>query len=416
MGREDVVKPANAALIRVDELKSGMSLAEDVKHFNGRLILKKETVLEQRDIRIIKMWGITEAMIERAGDHDGRDDNEPDPGILQKLEPVISDHFRFTKFSHEFNRELYRLSLLHNASPGRAERLIHAHEKQKIPTPYNHTGTVPPEDLKEVIKNTTLPSLPALVIRINEAIGNPNCTATHIAGIISKDSSLSARLLRLVNSPFYSFPTAIVSIARAVSIIGFRQLSMLAVGSVVTATFEKVPPHILHMESFWKHSIACGIIARILSSYKKNTNTETYFLAGLLHDVGRLVIFRNFPEHSAGILSQRAEEPAMMHSLEKKIVGFDHAELGGILVNKWKLPSVFENACRFHHSPLDSPDLVMTSIIHVANNIATAIYFGNSGENYVPPLNIKAWEAIGLPVSVLAPTVAQTADIFKQTV
>lgn len=406
------------AAVRVDELKEGMVLAENLIHVNGRLILNKGTVIGSKDIRIIKMWGVTEANILNRGEFPVQEMELPDPRALKPIEPFIHEHLRLTDFSHDVIGELYRLCLFHYAYSG--DRIVVALTFPRPPTDQRleeQPATLSPfTNVEEIIRDARIPSLPAVVLRLLEAVNSPRCTATHIADIISNDSNLSARLLKLVNSAFYNFPTEITSIARAVAIVGSRQLSMLALGTVVITTFKNIPTDFINMASFWKHSIACGIIARILSSYKSNTNTENYFLAGLLHDIGRLLIYQNFPHHAVEIMNRASKKPQILYPLEKEILGIDHTELGGLLIKEWKLSHLFESACRYHHNPLESPDPFMPSIIHLADLIANAMYFGNSGEAYVPPLDTDAWEQIGLPVSVLAPTVTQTALLLKETI
>jgi HD-like signal output (HDOD) protein len=201
-----------------------------------------------------------------------------------------------------------------------------------------------------------------------------------------------------------------------VAIIGSRQLSTLAIGTVVVSSFKKIPADFLNMASFWKHSIAVGIIARFLSSYKRNTNTENFFLAGMLHDIGRLVIYQNFPHHAVEILTRASVEPDLLFRLEQEILGIDHAELGGLLIRKWGLSDIFVNGCRYHHRPMESPDPSIASIIHLADIIAIALYFGHSGECYIPTLDQEAWDHIDLPLSVLTPTAIQTGQMLKETV
>jgi len=404
--------------VRVGELKEGMVLSEDLKHFNGRLILQKGTVIGSKDIRIIKMWGVTEAKIRGKGSSYLQDIEPPDPRALKPIEPFIDEHLRLTDYSHEVIGELYRVCLLHYAYSG--DRVVMALTFPKPPEAKRlseQPASIEPfTDIEKAIENADLPSLSAIAPRLVEAIDNPRCKAAHIADIIGKDANLSERLLKLANSSFYNFPMEITSIEHAVTIIGSRQLSMLALGVMAVTAFKNIPADFINMAAFWKHGIACGIIARILSSYKRNTNTENYFLAGLLHDIGRLVIFRGFPHHEVEILDRASKKPQVLRHLEKEILGFDHAELGGMLIKKWGLPGLFETACRCHHTPGDAQDPSMASIIHLADLIASAMYFGNSGESYVPPLETRAWEEIGLPASIIGPTVTQTALLLKDTI
>lgn len=405
--------------VRVDELKVGMELSQDLKHFTGRLLLEKDTVLTDKDIRIIKMWGVTEAVIKNGiRIPSPLEDEKIIRAAIRPIEPFIQEHHKFAPLSNPVNGELYRLCLAYHAYS--AERTAPAANLYKPPRkrrkPENMDSVEPFADIEEVVERAKLPSLPSIVIRLNEALNNPRCTAVHIADIISKDSNLAVRLLKLVNSPFYGFPSKITSIARAVAIIGSRQLSTLAIGTVVVSSFKKIPEDFLNMASFWKHSIAVGLIARFLSSYKRDSNTENYFLAGMLHDVGRLVIYQNFPHHAVEILSRAVVEPDLLFRMEKEILGIDHGELGGRLIRKWGLSDVLVNACRYHHDPMASPDPSFASIVHLADIVTIALYFGHSGECYIPTLHQKAWETINLPLSVLAPTAIQTGQMLKETV
>lgn len=410
-------KNENIIHIGIGKLKEGMVLAGDLRDLNGRLLLKKGGALTTRDLRIMKMWGVTEARIDISGTEskDSKEEEkpqEPDEKTINSIKEI----FRFSDMGQEFNRELERL--LQQRAAGSASEEADAIRRTFVKRERKAPGKqVKPVDIKSMLKgDIKLPSLPAVVVKINEAIQYPNCTATHIADIISKDSSLSANLLRLVNSAFYNFPMPVESIGRAVTIIGTRQVSSLATASAVTSTFQDLPPDLIDMKSFWKHSVACGILSRLLASYKKNLNTESYFLAGLLHDIGRLILFQHFPQHAQALLYRSQNESQLLYRVEKHMMQEDHAELGSHLIEQWKLPPVLEHGCRYHHNPMESPDPTVSSIVHTADIIANAMRFGTSGEYYAPPLAGEAWETIGLPGSVMAPIIQQTDNILNETI
>ncbi|MCP5046353.1 MAG: HDOD domain-containing protein [bacterium] len=413
-------------IVRVDRLKAGMLLAEDLKALNGRLIMAKGTCLTLKLLRIIRMWGVTEASIQERGIV------KEEPAYLKgetvpvdaESEAMAAEFFRFTDRDNEVNRLLMGLLLEHNPGLVNVPRehagyyASVADDIDLMGEPGEETGTGEEDIRWKLEEEIKLPSLPDIVVRINEAINNPTCTATHIADIIMKDSSLTARLLRLVNSGFYSFPSPIESISRAVTIIGSKQLSELALGTAVISTFERIPAGLVDMKSFWKHSVACGIICRLIAGYRKNTNTESYFLAGLLHDIGRLLYYIYFPRQAKQIF-QRAysgRNPLLMHTVEEEMTGIDHAELGSLLIRKWHLPPILEYACRYHHTPMESPDPAVSAIVHTGDIIANAMRFGSSGEYYVPDLAPGAWQEVGLTPGVLAPIVRLTAQILDETV
>ena len=127
-----------------------------------------------------------------------------------------------------------------------------------------------------------IPSLPMIFTRIDEAVNNPRSSLADIGRIISEDSSLTARLLKIVNSAFYSFPSKIETISRAVTVVGTQQLRDLALATSVMKLFQGIPPDLINMEAFWKHSIACGVAARVLAAHKREANIERFFVAGIL--------------------------------------------------------------------------------------------------------------------------------------
>lgn len=399
----------------VDSLKPGMILGEDLRHFNGRLILQEGTCVGPQELRIIKMWGLTEAVVESVNvmvDEDNRSEDLSLPGVDMEVEAAAENIFRFSDLDHEVNNELYRLFVQRHSQLQPEARSL---ERTPIPEP---PPLMEPVDVRLTVESDslTLPSLPGIVDRVYEALNDPKCTATHIAELISKDTGLAARLLKLVNSALYSFPGPISSIARAVAIIGSRQITALTVAASVTDTFKDIPPSIIDMKGFWKHCVSCGIIARLLTGYRERIDTENYFLAGLLHDIGRLVIFKHFPQQARHVFYRAHLEPNLLYRIEPEVLGCDHTELGNLLIQQWRLPPGLEFACHFHHAPMEALDKTMASVVHTADIIANAMRFGTSGEYYISPLDPGAWETLDLPVSVIAPVVRQTETILNETI
>ena len=259
----------------------------------------------------------------------------------------------------------------------------------------------------------TLTSLPDVFVRINEVLNDPGSTAQEAAGAIGKDTSLSAKLLQLVNSAFYGFPVKVDTLSRAVTIVGSRQISTLALGISVLGIFKDLPEGLVEMRSFWKHSIGCGIIASNLATAGgggDGVEVERLFVAGLLHDVGRLVLYRNLPRHAAHVLAKARNEGIFLRDAERALLGFDHATLGGMLLRRWRFPEHLERAVRHHHGGISPMGQPMPAMIHVADAAANALLLGASGEIYVPPLSPAAWVTLGLSPERLADVVA-AADV-----
>jgi HD-like signal output (HDOD) protein len=399
-------------LINVTELKPGMVLAAPLADRNGRFLLGKGTTLIPKHLRILKIWGIIEAEILGVS----REELEADmtaqkaPDLLEAAERVIRGRFIHADPNHPVNRELFRICTLRKAD----EILRSPHETDipAVPTDIEMKGNggsqdmlrkVSPSDL--IGKDINLSTLPAIYMQIHETIRKPNSSANDIANVISKDTTLSARLLKLVNSPFYGFPSKIDTLSRAAAIVGTRQLSTLAMGINIIKAFKKIPDNLITMHCFWEHSIACGITARIIGGYKSIQNTERLFVAGLLHDIGRLILYNYSPVNARNALLKARCTGTLLREVEHEILDFDHSVLGGLLFKKWKLPLSLENIVKYHHRPQNSKDPLEPAIVHLADIITNALCVGSSGERFVPPLEDKAWECLGLSTNILALTI-----------
>lgn len=263
----------------------------------------------------------------------------------------------------------------------------------------------------------TIPSLPNIYHQLNEAINDPSSSSSTIGDVISNDSGLSARLLKIANSALYNFPTPIDTISQAVTVIGIEQLRDLALGTSVIELFEGIADDFVSMQSFWCHSISCGIAARVLATYRRESNVERYFVAGLLHDIGRLVMYLKVPDQARDILIQCKNKSQLLYVAEREVLGFDHSEVGAVLLDLWKLPANLIESVAHHHSPQRCVKYpIEASIVHVANILANAMQQGSSGERYVPPLSEYAWNQLGISPSVLAPTLIEVDRQFKDVI
>jgi len=256
---------------------------------------------------------------------------------------------------------------------------------------------VEPLDPLDILrKEHQLPALPQVFLELQQAINAKATSADDLAAIISQDPSLTAFLLRMVNSAFYSLPMQIDTISRAVTVVGVNQLSTLAVGTSVMSLFKDVPAEVLDMEQFWKHSVACGLIARRLCRITGKGDPERAFVSGLLHDIGQLILLQAEPERAAAVLTHARNKDVLLFAEERKLLGFDHATLGGMLLRKWNFPFVLVSAVLEHHQPKDKQKEAEPGLVHCAETIATGLGIGSSGEYFVQPPNPVIWESMGL--------------------
>ena len=245
-------------------------------------------------------------------------------------------------------------------------------------------------------------SLPTIHLRLEEAINNPKKSMSDIAKVIREDPGLTARLLRIVNSAFYNFPSKVETISQAVTIVGTQQLSALALATSVMKMFKGIQSNLVSMDSFWRHSIACGLAARVLATMRRDNNAERFFVAGMLHDIGRLILYTKLTDRSQEILHRARNAPMLLYEAEREALGFNHAVVGGLLLQTWKLPTSLEEIVMYHHNPTSATRFPMeTAIVHISDIIVHAMDLGSSAETYVPPLDPSAWEKLGLHPSVL---------------
>jgi putative nucleotidyltransferase with HDIG domain len=260
-------------------------------------------------------------------------------------------------------------------------------------------------------------SLPGIYLRLSEVVADPLSSATDVGKVIADDPGLTARLLQLVNSAMYGFPQPIETVSHAISIVGTAQLQDLALATSVIRLFASLPPGLVTMDSFWRHSVACGVIARLLATRRRETNVERFFVAGLLHDIGRPVLFTQVPEESRAAMARSSETGVPLFFAEQAILGFDHTHVGQALLDMWKLPPSLREAVAHHHYPDRAKRFPMeTATVHVADLIANAFQFGTSGEQALPPFAPAAWDLLGLPPTVLPDLVEESERHYEAAV
>ncbi len=262
-----------------------------------------------------------------------------------------------------------------------------------------------------------MPALPEVFTQINDMVNNPRASLADIGPIIEQDVGLTALLLKIVNSAFYSFPSPIDTLSRAVTIVGTQQLADLVLATSIIKVFHGISQDLLDLESFWRHSVACGIAARILATLRRDGNGERLFVAGILHDIGRLLICVQKGDQANEILTRFLGGREPMCQIEVELLGYDHSTVGGTLVQDWNLPASLQEAVAYHHNPLAANQHpVEAAIVHVADTLTHAMQLGNSGAPFVPPFEPKAWDQLGLPISALSFAMEQIDRQYQDTV
>lgn len=265
-------------------------------------------------------------------------------------------------------------------------------------------------------RTSTVYSLPLFYERLNEAINHPRTSIDDIARIITEDQGLTARLLRLANSPMFGYFGNVGSINKAVTIIGTQQLRDLALAASVMGVFKGVPEELLSMATFWRHSIACGIIARALATWRREVNVERFFVAGMLHDIGQLIMATMLGDLVREMIEETQSQGTLYFDVEQTRLGFDHAEAGGALLKEWKIPANIADPVSFHHRPARAEQFPLeASLVHLADIICQAFELGQSCERFVPPLDPASWDRLGMSPHQLGAVLKQVEPQIEET-
>lgn len=264
--------------------------------------------------------------------------------------------------------------------------------------------------IQELLENVgTLVSLPAACMRLTEMVNDPSSSAEDMGRVINQDVGLTARLLRIANSPMYGLSSQVETVTRAITVLGMKQVRDLALASAAIKAFNGIPNTLVSMRSFWEHSILCALCARTLAMDCLRQQRETVFVAGLLHDMGKLVIYNQLPDLSRRVLEVGTNGSKSTESLllERDILGFDHSEVGDELAKQWLLPSSLRECIAFHHEPdRAEQNRVEVAIVHISNSIAVLAARKTEDLARAPQINDQAWKLTGLDEDIIPATMA----------
>jgi HD-like signal output (HDOD) protein len=255
---------------------------------------------------------------------------------------------------------------------------------------------------KEHLKNLVdqvhdLPALPSVVPRLLAMVESSTTTAADLNAVITRDPALTAKVLKLVNSAFYGFSRRITTVTEAVVILGFNAIKSLALSASVFEVFKGPGTSEFDRRGVWEHSVATGIAAETTARWIRFPNTETAMVAGILHNMGKIILDIYFHQELEEILDYVQENNCTMLEAEEKLLGVGHPRIGGWLAQKWNLPSTITNAIIFYREPLKAPEGErLPYLVHVGDVLARTRDIGWTGGDAELEFQPKVWDKLEL--------------------
>ncbi len=331
-----------------------------------------------------------------------------DPGLLATAEQRFRQRFRRLDENDPVCDALLRLGL--ERLPWDVDMFPDAYLATRHPPP-GHREKVP--SMEELAGSATIPAMPQVLFELQRVMNDPDSSASDLARVISNDLKLTASILRIANSPLYSFPSRVETVDRAVAILGFRQISTLASGAVLLNTFT-MSNQALNLERFWRHSMACGVLARGLAVRMGLEEPEKFFVSGLLHDLGLLAMSAAFPDTAMHVRVLCREQGRLLTDVEQRVIGYDHARFGAYLLKRWNLPLLLVAGVAFHHTPARGAKWNEPKVLHGANFLANGLGLSINVDIPVEPLDPSTRDYLGLHPAKLEEVVRENEQRIEE--
>ncbi|MEI6609702.1 MAG: HDOD domain-containing protein [Deltaproteobacteria bacterium] len=264
-------------------------------------------------------------------------------------------------------------------------------------------GHINPKVLRHKVENiNTLPTAPSTFKRLSMVIEKPNITLVEISAFISNDPALTTKVLKMVNSAIYGFPGRIASVSHATMLLGLNVIKGLLLGVSVFELMQQT------MKGLYEHSLGCAIASRIIAQKKGLKEPEEVSVAGLLHDIGKVILALEYPTEYQAAMDEAQVRGISIFDAENNQFNATHADVGSWLTEKWRFPRNLIEVIEYHHRPgLAKIAPLETAIVHMADILVRARGFGFAGEIYVPEVNTIAYELLNLSETDIK-------DVFKE--
>ena len=269
------------------------------------------------------------------------------------------------------------------------------------------------DDLVRQVRD--LPALPQAVTRVLQLTEDPKSGMADVARALSSDIGLVTRVLKLANSGFYGSAGRIGTISEAIVILGLRTTRNIALAASCQEMLEReVQGYYLPSGALWRHSLACAAAAHNLAKRTHYRGIEEAFIAGLLHDIGKIIIGAYLKSDFDQVLTRVAVGDITYSNAEREILGFDHAEAGARILERWNLPGSLVSAVRYHHSPQEATTYSLAAFVHVADMICLTLGVGMGIDGLAYALDPNALAALNLTSEDFEEVASETCDWLSQ--
>jgi putative nucleotidyltransferase with HDIG domain len=281
------------------------------------------------------------------------------------------------------------------------------------------TGTTPEQAARklhfdQVISHIRdLPALPAIVQDLMKSTGPDDIDINVITRKVSLDQALSAKTLRFANSSFYGLQAKVTTIQQAITLIGVDSVRHVVTATALTGYFPQSANTTFDYCALWRHAIATAVCARVMARHL-HVNQDYAFTAGLLHDIGRLVLVTHFRREYEAVVAYRKLHDCEWLIAERDVMGVDHVQTGEALAIHWNFSEAIQNAIAGHHNPEQQKHHSLAAIVHVANAIVHGLDLDNEEDDLVPHVSAAAWQGLGLDESSYMQIFRETELLFDE--
>jgi HD-like signal output (HDOD) protein len=260
-----------------------------------------------------------------------------------------------------------------------------------------------------------LASPPEIYARLSKLIEESDSTSAMLAEVIERDPAIAARLLRLANSAFFALPVKVYNIADAITLIGRQATRDLVLATEVLLHFNNIPRDLIDIYSYWRVSLRCAILSRQLNTLLPDKySDESMFLAGLLHDIGHLVVYTRTPELGRKALLEHRHRGIPIHKVEREIMGFDYAEVGSALALMWELPEMLCSVLAGHINPQQAQEhRTEAALVHLASVISHQGSFDEELLDALLPADLPVWKIAGIDIKQLKSILPAAQDDYE---